>query len=96
MKTEVFDEQTNQWIESLPVSGQKVRKVFKGHVVSVHTHYEKPEDVKAREWRDSELTRTDVFVPLTDHPQHAAYLAYRQALRDWPSTTDFPDTRPTL
>ena len=36
------------------------------------------------------------FVPLTDHPDHAATLAYRVALRDWPSTSDFPDTKPTL
>ena len=49
-----------------------------------------------REWRNSQLTITDRFVPLTDHPQHADYLAYRQALRDWPATQDFPDTRPTF
>ena len=50
----------------------------------------------ARSWRDLELAGTDWIVPVTDHPQHAAYLAYRQALRDWPSTADFPDTRPEL
>lgn len=53
-------------------------------------------EIEARQWRDNELERTDRFVPITDHPQHAAYLAYRQALRDWPSTADFPDTRPEL
>ena len=50
----------------------------------------------ARQWRDGELQRTDYIVPLTDHPQHAAYMTYRVALRDWPSTADFPDTKPTL
>ena len=50
----------------------------------------------ARIWRDSELSATDYIVPLTDHPQHAAYMAYREALRDWPSTDLFPDTRPEL
>ena len=50
----------------------------------------------AREWRDGELMSTDYIVPLTDHPDHAATLAYRLALRDWPSTSDFPDTKPTL
>lgn len=53
-------------------------------------------EVQARDWRDSELVATDYIVPLTDHPQHAAYMTYRAALRDWPSTADFPDTRPTL
>lgn len=49
---------------------------------------------KARRWRDSELSTTDSLVSATDHPQHAAILTYRQALRDWPSTVDFPTTPP--
>ena len=49
-----------------------------------------------RKWRDIELVNTDYILPLTDHPDHADTLAYRQALRDWPTTSDFPDTKPTL
>jgi hypothetical protein len=49
-----------------------------------------------RAWRDDELLLTDFIVPLSDHPQRAAYMTYRTALRDWPSTGDFPDTKPTL
>jgi len=49
-----------------------------------------------RKWRDMELVNTDYILPLTDHPDHAATLAYRVALRDWPTTSDFPDTKPTL
>lgn len=56
----------------------------------------RPKEDTEREWRNSELAATDKFVPVTDHPHHADYLVYRQALRDWPGTTDFPDTRPTL
>jgi|TARA_R110000868_G_scaffold157022_4_gene384096 hypothetical protein len=52
--------------------------------------------VTARKWRDSELSSTDWIVPLSDHPQRAAYLNLRTALRDWPSTADFPATKPTL
>jgi len=51
---------------------------------------------EARNWRDEQLVESDWIVPITDHPQHAAYLTYRQALRDWPSTADFPDTKPVL
>ena len=50
----------------------------------------------ARSWRDNELASTDWVVPTTDHPQHAEYLVYRQALRDWPATSDFPLVKPTL
>ena len=51
---------------------------------------------EARKWRDLELYATDYIVPTSDHPQHSAYLTYRSLLRDWPSTSDFPNTRPEL
>ena len=50
----------------------------------------------AREWRNMALLSSDFIVPLTDHPDHTATMAYRTALRGWPSTSDFPATRPTL
>ena len=50
----------------------------------------------ARQWRDAELAMSDWIVPLTDHPQRNAYMTYRTNLRNWPSTDDFPDTKPTL
>jgi hypothetical protein len=50
---------------------------------------------QAREYRDSELKATDFIVPLTDYPNRTAWMTYRQELRDWPSTDDFPETKPT-
>ena len=50
----------------------------------------------ARAWRDSELSATDWVVSVTDHPEHTQYMSYRQALRDWPATPDFPNVRPVL
>ena len=47
-------------------------------------------------WRDIELSNTDYIIPITDHSLHNAYIAYRQELRDWPSTSDFPNVKPTL
>jgi hypothetical protein len=44
-----------------------------------------------RQWRDSELKGTDWIVPVTDHPQHAAYLVYREELRNYPQQPDFPN-----
>ena len=49
-----------------------------------------------RRWRNGELHNTDVLLLLPDNPDKDNLTAYRQALRDWPSTGDFPDTRPTL
>ena len=45
-------------------------------------------------WRNEELRLTDHYVPVTDHPNHANILEYRQRFRDWTSTEDFPLTRP--
>lgn len=55
-----------------------------------------PPEASARLWRNEELEATDFIVPLSDHPQQAAYMTYRQALRDWPSTEDFPEIFPRL
>lgn len=52
-------------------------------------------EAEAREWRDGELQATDFIVPTTDYPNHAAWLTYRQELRDWTTTDDFPETKPT-
>jgi len=49
---------------------------------------------EARRWRDNELQSTDYILPLTDYPTHSAILTYRQELRDWPSTEDFPNIKP--
>ena len=49
-----------------------------------------------RSWRDKALKESDWIVAITDHPERANYLAYRSNLRDWPSTEDFPNTKPTL
>jgi hypothetical protein len=47
-------------------------------------------------WRNAELSRTDILVATPDHPQREELLTYRTALRDWPATDDFPDTRPEV
>tara|TARA_R100000951_G_scaffold68829_1_gene57968 strand:+ start:207 stop:551 length:345 start_codon:yes stop_codon:yes gene_type:complete len=52
-------------------------------------------EAEAREWRDRELEATDFIIPLTDYPNHAQWITYRQALRDWTSTDNFPATKPT-
>ena len=50
----------------------------------------------ARQWRDMELMHTDYIVSLSDHPQRDAHIAYRESLRQWPSTDSFPATKPEI
>ncbi len=83
--------------ETVNVTGQQVAIGFSYangvFAVPVKTLEEKTAEEKF--WRDSELQSTDYIVPLTDHPQHAAYMTYRQELRDYPAHQDFPNgTRP--
>ena len=49
-----------------------------------------------RVWRDEELRSSDWISQTPDHPQRSAYITYRTALRNWPSTGDFPATKPVL
>jgi len=51
---------------------------------------------QAREWRDTELSSTDHAAMVPDYPNRDAILAYRTVLRDWPSTEDFPATKPEM
>jgi len=51
---------------------------------------------EARQWRDGELSSTDTAAQTPDWPNRDNILTYRTALRDWPSTSDFPDIRPEL
>lgn len=45
-------------------------------------------------WRNQELKDTDWICAVTDHPERAQTLIYRQALRDWPSSEHFPGEQP--
>jgi hypothetical protein len=51
---------------------------------------------EARKWRDDELEATDKASQTPDWPNRDNILLYRTALRNWPSTEDFPNTRPEL
>ena len=86
-----------------PLEGDKIKttntKTGLVFIASHHDSYvETQEDINhlAKEWRNQELVNTDYIVPLTDHTLHSVYMTYRQALRDWTDTADFPLTKPTL
>ena len=84
------------WVTQDPTDGQPYRKLMDGFAFETGTYSVVPADEEARQWRDGELLATDYIVPLTDHPQRDAHITYREALRQWPSTEDFPATRPEL
>jgi len=51
---------------------------------------------EAREWRDKELLDTDYIASIVDHSLYSNIMWYRANLRNWPSTDDFPLTKPIM
>ena len=83
-----------------PNHGDLLRYVYdNGTTIEKTYHNPSPttEEIEweAKEWRNNELQTTDFIVPLTDYPNRDAWLTYRQELRDWTATDNFPDTKPT-
>tara|TARA_Y100000766_G_C18737408_1_gene521810 strand:+ start:89 stop:367 length:279 start_codon:yes stop_codon:yes gene_type:complete len=80
-----------------PVDGDLLEKRQGGLTLTyTYSSDKRSEEEIAREWRDEELRRSDGIMSVSDHSQLSAYTAYRKKLRDWPSTEDFPKTKPTL
>ncbi len=52
-------------------------------------------EAEARQWRDSKLSSTDNVAQTPDYPNRDVILVYRQELRDWTKTEEFPHTKPT-
>lgn len=85
-----------EWVDGQPEIGQLHRIYYNGQLVQECVHIRPTKEEEARIWRDDELNRTDLQSLLSDHTKKAALLQYRQALRDWPSSPDFPDNKPVL
>ena len=98
---------SNKWVIK-DVDGNVTNACIKGSeefVAATFDHYEAfvplevpalTEAQEARRWRDQELIATDTASQTPDWPNRDNILTYRAALRDWPSTSDFPATKPTL
>ena len=81
-----------------------LQEAFAGKVIEEIAEFSGPTEEEAaadaliieRLWRDSELEKTDTLHLVDDFPKKSELTAYRAALRAWPSTSDFPTTRPIL
>ena len=97
MKYNILDAADGNVINTILADAKFVEANFEHYEEWVApTPVEPTAEEEGRMWRDSELSATDYIVPLSDHPQRDAYITYREALRQWPSTEDFPATRPEL
>jgi len=98
---------SNKWVIK-DVDGNITNACIKGEETWVRANFDYVEafvelvpreitaEEEARMWRDMELSSTDQAAQTPDWPNRDNILLYRTALRDWPSTSDFPATKPTL
>tara|TARA_R110000765_G_scaffold221914_1_gene325959 strand:- start:123 stop:419 length:297 start_codon:yes stop_codon:yes gene_type:complete len=86
----------NEVINTINATLDFCEEAYPDHTYELVTTPELPAEVSERQWRDGELEATDKAAQTPDWPNRDNILLYRQALRDWPSTSDFPETRPVL
>lgn len=97
MKYNILDAEGGNVINTILADADFVAANFDHYEVWVApTPAEPTAEDAARLWRNLELEATDKAAQTPDWPNRDNILTYRQALRDWPSTSDFPDTRPEL
>ena len=81
-----------------PIDGDLVWKITATHKLEKR-YYDAvfiPTEEGERNWRNSELHRTDLLMLLTDYPNQSELIAYRKKLREYPESRDFPSAaRPT-
>tara|TARA_A100000172_G_scaffold28128_1_gene16560 strand:+ start:1742 stop:2056 length:315 start_codon:yes stop_codon:yes gene_type:complete len=96
---------TNRWIikdglgnvvNTIIADESFVKQHYSNYEMFVPIIQEQDPERVAKLWRNIELRKTDEDLrQLADHPENSKWLAWRKTLRDWPSTTDFPNTLPT-
>ena len=97
MKYNILDAEGGNVINTIIADDEFVKANFDHYeVYVVPTPPQPTTEQAARAWRNGELIATDQAAQIPDWPNRNNILTYRQALRDWPSTSNFPDTRPEL
>lgn len=86
----------NEVINTINATLDFCEEAYPDHTYELVTTLELPAEVSERQWRNAELEATDKAAQTPDWPNRANILTYRTALRDWPATSDFPETRPVL
>lgn len=86
----------DEWPDGLPVVGEEYLTIKPSGGSSKQVYTGEPDkSITERQWRDSELLRTDKLIILPDYP--VDLLPYRMKLRDYPDKFDFPNgDRPAM
>tara|TARA_E500000331_G_C17173802_1_gene677368 strand:+ start:930 stop:1229 length:300 start_codon:yes stop_codon:yes gene_type:complete len=97
MKYNILDAEGGNVINTIVADAEFVEANFDYYELYVAPTPSAPSaEDSGRMWRDRELEATDKAAQTPDWPNRDNILTYRQALRDWPSTSNFPSTRPEV
>ena len=94
-KWKIVDADGN-WVNNIVSNLEFVTDQYPNCTIPEVPEYVLPLEITAKDWRNSELASTDQASQTPDWPNRDNILLYRTALRDWPSTADFPNKKPTL
>jgi len=86
---EVFDENGN-FINNIVADEDFVKENYASYKLLPFFRSAKKEVA----WRNEMLNQTDSLIDLDDDLYKEKLTQWRQILRDWPSTEDFPENRP--
>ena len=103
MNSYIITDADGNWVNTIISTLEFAQEAYPNCTYSIETTPEVPAEAaqqiaeqEARQWRNTELEATDQAAQTPDWPNRDNILTYRQALRDWPTTADFPETRPEL
>ena len=95
--TRVTDFENGDYLEYTHDNGMIEKKHFYIPIIPTSSEVLSEKISEEKEWRDSELERTDKLATIKDHPYYYAHISYRVFLRDYPTSVDFPNgERPAL
>jgi len=95
--TRVDNFQDGDYLEYTHDNGMIEKKYYFQPYVQTAEEILEEKTAEEKDWRDSELNKTDKLATIKDHPYFYAHISYREELRNYPTSIDFPNgVRPIL
>ena len=95
--TRVTNFQDGDYLEYTNDNGMVEKKHYYIPTIPTPTEILEQKTAEEKQWRDSELNTTDKLANIKDYPYYYATISYRENLRNYPQTVDFPNgVRPIL
>lgn len=104
-KTEIFNDETQEYEEGIPETGDRVKEYFQtgktmsGEIIGyvVERTYQPPTKEELETiWVNKELDLINSYINIPNFSNKDDYIKYRDDLMNWKNTNKFPNIRPKL